>query len=82
VIAERLGDDAGAHTARVLAASVAAAIRIALEGWLQPSRNAGAAGSLATAGLVLPTGSLTDQLRAALAPLAPAFDTAERDTQP
>jgi AcrR family transcriptional regulator len=82
VIAERLGDDAGAHTARVLAASVAAAIRIALEGWLQPSRNAGTAGTFGAGGLVLPTGSLPDQLRAALAPLAPAFDTAERRNPP
>ena len=34
-IAERLGD-AGAHTARVLSAGVAAAVRIALEDWLRP----------------------------------------------
>jgi AcrR family transcriptional regulator len=66
VIAERLGD-AGGHTARVLAASVAAAVRIALESWLQPS---------GTSGLVAVSGSLPDQLRAALAPLAPAFDAA------
>jgi AcrR family transcriptional regulator len=76
VIAERLGD-AGAHTARVLAASVAAAVRIALEGWLRPAGNAEAAG-----GLVVPSGSLPDQLRAALTALAPAFDAAERRTQP
>jgi AcrR family transcriptional regulator len=76
VIAERIGD-AGAHTARVLAASVAAAIRIALEGWLRPAGSAEAAG-----GLVVPSGSLPDQLRAALAPLAPAFDAAERRTHP
>jgi hypothetical protein len=44
VIAERLGD-VGAHTARVLAASVAAAVRIALEDWLRPARNAEAAQS-------------------------------------
>jgi AcrR family transcriptional regulator len=81
VIAERLGD-AGAHTARVLAASVAAAVRIALEGWLRPAGAAGAAGSFGAAGLVVPTGSLPDQLRAALAPLAPAFDAAEQHTQP
>ncbi|KOT30707.1 TetR family transcriptional regulator [Streptomyces rimosus subsp. rimosus] len=80
VIAERLGD-AGAHTARVLAASVTAAVRIALESWLRPA-NAGAAGSFAAGGLVLPSGSLPDQLRAALAPLAPAFDAAERHTRP
>ncbi|RKT18986.1 TetR family transcriptional regulator [Streptomyces sp. 1114.5] len=81
VIAERLAD-AGAHTARVLAASVAAAVRIALEGWLQPAGSAGAAGSFCAGGLVVPSGSLPDQLRTALAPLAPAFDAAERRTQP
>ncbi|MBO1414961.1 TetR/AcrR family transcriptional regulator [Streptomyces sp. FH025] len=77
VIAERLGD-AGPHTARVLAASVAAAVRIALEDWLRPAGNAEAAGSLAAGGLVAPSGSLPDQLRSALAPLSPAFDAAER----
>ncbi|MFV5995391.1 TetR/AcrR family transcriptional regulator [Streptomyces sp. NPDC056231] len=81
VIAERLGG-AEAHTARVLAASVAAAARIALEGWLRPAGNAEAAGSFAAGGLVVPSGSLPDQLRAALAPLAPAFDAAEQHTQP
>ncbi|MFC9684463.1 TetR/AcrR family transcriptional regulator [Streptomyces sp. NPDC056948] len=83
VIAERLGD-AGAHTARVLAASVAAAVRIALEGWLRPAETEGvpgAAGSFGVGGLVVPSGSLPDQLRAALAPLAPAFDAAERRTR-
>jgi AcrR family transcriptional regulator len=69
VLAERLGD-AGGHTARVLAASVAAAVRIALESWLRPAGNA--------AGLVVPSGALSAQLRAALAALAPAFDVAER----
>lgn len=75
-IAERLGD-AGTPTARVLAASVAAAVRIALEGWLRPVGTARAAGSTGAGGLVVPTGSLPDRLRAALAPLAPAFDAAE-----
>lgn len=79
VIAQRLGDT-GAQTARVLAASVAAAVRIALEGWLRPAGTAGATGSFGAAGLVVPSGSLSDQLRAALAPLAPAFDAAERRT--
>lgn len=74
-IAERLGDTAS-HTARILAASVAAAVRIALEGWLRPGRSA------STAGLVVPTGSLPGLLRAALAPLAPAFDAAEACTRP
>ncbi|CAM3091962.1 TetR/AcrR family transcriptional regulator [Prescottella defluvii] len=77
VIAERL-DDPEAHTARVLAASVAAAVRIALESWLQPAGNAGVAETFTAGGLVVPSGSLPDQLRAALAPLAPAFDAAEK----
>ncbi|MFF9403554.1 TetR/AcrR family transcriptional regulator [Streptomyces sp. NPDC014744] len=81
VIAERLAD-AGAHTARVLAASVAAAVRIALEGWLRPAGNAEEDGSFGAGGLVVSSGSLPDQLRAALAPLAPAFDAAERRAQP
>ncbi|MFI1329739.1 TetR/AcrR family transcriptional regulator [Streptomyces sp. NPDC020845] len=87
VIAERLGD-AGAHTARVLAASVAAAVRIALEGWLRPDDGttgttgaAGTTGSFGVGGLVVPSGSLPDQLRAALAPLAPALDAAEKHIQ-
>ncbi|MFJ7045021.1 TetR/AcrR family transcriptional regulator [Streptomyces sp. NPDC101112] len=80
VIAERLVD-AGANTARVLAASVAAAVRIALEAWLRPAVNTAAAGSLGDGGLVVPSGSLPDQLRAALAPLTPAFDAAERRAQ-
>jgi AcrR family transcriptional regulator len=71
VIAERIGD-AGQHTARVLSAAVAAAVRIALERWLRP-----APGSPATRGLVVPSGSLPELLRAALAPLAPALDAAE-----
>ncbi|MEV7075017.1 helix-turn-helix domain-containing protein [Streptomyces sp. NPDC093990] len=81
VIAERLGD-AGTQAARVLAASVAAAVRIALESWLRPTENTGALESFGAGGLVVPSGSLPDQLRGALAPLAPAFDAAERRTQP
>ncbi|MFF7776269.1 TetR/AcrR family transcriptional regulator [Streptomyces tanashiensis] len=73
-IAERLGGAEG-RTARVLAASVAAAVRITLEDWLQPAGNAEAVGAV---GLVVPAGSLSDQLRATLSPLAPAFDAAER----
>ena len=71
-IAERLGDP-DRHTARVLAASVAAAVRVALEQWVQP-----AAAAPATGGLVVPSGSLPDLLRAALAPLTPALDAAEK----
>ncbi|MFD8349918.1 TetR/AcrR family transcriptional regulator [Streptomyces coelicoflavus] len=82
VIAERLGGT-GAPTARVLAASVAAAVRIALEGWLRPAgEDAGAVGGLDAGGLIVPVGSLSDRLRAALAPLAPSFDAAERRVQP
>ncbi|RLL66645.1 TetR/AcrR family transcriptional regulator [Streptomyces sp. Z26] len=77
VIAERVGDT-GAHTARVLAASVAAAVRVALEGWLVPAGNAEATASSSPGGLVVPSGSLPDQLRATLAPLAPAFDAADK----
>lgn len=67
-IAERLGDAEG-RTARVLAAGVAAAVRVALESWARP---VGAPG-----GLVVPSGSLPDLLRDALATLAPALDAAE-----
>ncbi|WP_019357571.1 TetR/AcrR family transcriptional regulator [Streptomyces sp. AA1529] len=80
-IAARLGDT-GAHTARVLAASVAAAVRIALEGWLRPAGNAETGGSPGARGLLVPSGSLPDQLRAALAPLTPALDAAEQHTPP
>ncbi|MEO3888968.1 helix-turn-helix domain-containing protein [Nonomuraea sp. B5E05] len=71
-IAERLGDG-DPHTARVLAASVAAAVRVALEQWLQT-----AASSFTTSGLVVPSGSLPDLLRTTLAPLTPALDAAEQ----
>ncbi|WP_407563409.1 TetR/AcrR family transcriptional regulator [Streptomyces sp. 184] len=81
VLAERLGDG-GAHTARVLAASVAAAVRIAWEGWLRPVGHAGSAGNLGAGALVVPSGPPADQLRASLAPLAPAFDAAEGRTRP
>ncbi|MFD3913234.1 TetR/AcrR family transcriptional regulator [Streptomyces sp. NPDC058603] len=81
VIAERL-EGAGTYTARVLAASVAAAVRIALEGWLRPGGTAGTAEGLGTGGLVTPSGSLPGRLRAALAPLAPAFDAAEESPRP
>ncbi|WP_233629715.1 TetR/AcrR family transcriptional regulator [Amycolatopsis sp. WAC 04197] len=56
------------HIALVLAASVTAAVRIALQRWLQPS---------SAGGLVVPSCSLPDLLRGALAPLAPALDAAE-----
>ena len=75
VIAGRTGD-AGQHVARVLSASVAAAIRIALQQWVRPAGEFRAAGEL-----VIPSGSLPDLLRGALAPLAPALDAAERRPQ-
>lgn len=68
-LSDRLGGDP--YTARVLAASVAAALHVALERWLQPSAEP------AAGGLVVPSGSLPDLLRSALAPLAPALDAAE-----
>jgi AcrR family transcriptional regulator len=71
VIAQRIGDT-GQQTARVLAASVAAAVRIALGQWVRP-----AAGPAEASGLVVPSGSLPELLRAALAPLTPALDAAE-----
>jgi AcrR family transcriptional regulator len=67
-ITARLGDT-DPRTAEVLAASVAAAVRVALRRWVRPATPAG--------GLVVPAGSLPDLLRAALAPLAPALDAAE-----
>jgi AcrR family transcriptional regulator len=67
-LTKRLGDT-DPQTPRVLAASVAAAVRVALHQWIQPTA--------ASAGLVVVSGSLPDLLRAALAPLAPALDAAE-----
>lgn len=69
VIADRTGT--GRLTARVLAASVAAAVRVALAQWTQPVTGASAA-----SGLITVSGSLADLLRAALAPLTPALDAA------
>ncbi|MFJ9032184.1 TetR/AcrR family transcriptional regulator [Streptomyces sp. NPDC102274] len=74
-IADRLGDT-DPYTARVLAASVAAAVRVALERWVRP-----AAASPGTGVLIVPAGSLPDLLRTALAPLAPALDGAEARSQ-
>jgi hypothetical protein len=71
-ITQRLGDT-DAHTARVLAASVAAATRVALRQWVTASPT--------TSGLVVPSGSLPDLLRTALALLAPALDAAEKRAQ-
>jgi AcrR family transcriptional regulator len=70
VIAQRTGDT-GELTARVLSASVAAAVRIALGQWTRP-----AVESPSASGLVAVSGSLPELLRAALAPLRPALDAA------
>jgi AcrR family transcriptional regulator len=75
-ITQSLGDT-DPHTARILAASVAAATRVALHQWVQPGT-----ASPTTSGLVVPSGSLPDLLRTALAPLAPALDAAEKRAQP
>ena len=66
VIADRAGTSQ--LTARVLAASAAAAVRVALAQWTQPVTGA--------SGLIAVSGSLPELLRAALAPLTPALDSA------
>jgi AcrR family transcriptional regulator len=71
VIAARIGDS-GQLTARVLSASVAAAVRVALAQWVRP------AALPAAGGLVVPSGSLPQLLRTALAALRPALDAAEK----
>ncbi|MEV6149605.1 helix-turn-helix domain-containing protein [Nonomuraea sp. NPDC052129] len=71
-ITRRLGD-IDPQTARVLAASVAAAVRVAIEQWLHTT-----AASVTAGGLVVPSGSLADLLRTTLAPLTPALDAAEQ----
>jgi hypothetical protein len=72
VIAQRIGDP-DKKTARVLSASVPAAVRIALQRWLQP-----AGAPPAASGLVVPSGSLPDLLRSSLAPIAPALNAADK----
>lgn len=72
-ITERLGDT-DPHTAHVLAAGVAAAVRVALEQWLQPINTSPAS----SGGLVVPSGTLPHLLRTSLAPLVPALDAAEK----
>jgi AcrR family transcriptional regulator len=58
--------------AQVLAASVSAAVKVALREWLQSTTMAPS-----NSGLVVPSGSLPNVLRAVLNPLAPALDAAE-----
>ncbi|WP_078856715.1 TetR/AcrR family transcriptional regulator [Streptomyces sp. NBRC 109706] len=60
-------------TARVLAAGVAAAVRVAVRGWIAPPKDETPDGAL-----LVPVGSLPARLRAALAALAPALDAAAR----
>ncbi|MEU4243490.1 helix-turn-helix domain-containing protein [Actinoplanes sp. NPDC026619] len=64
-----VGRGADARTAEVLAAAVGAAAKVALRRWLQPT---------GTAGLMVVSGSLPDLMLAALAPLTPALEAAER----
>ena len=58
-------------TAEALAASVAAAVKVAIRQWLQSK---GKPSSLT--GFVVTSGSLSDLIRSALAPLVPALATA------
>lgn len=77
-LADALAERAGSMdptTARVLAASIGAAARVAIEDWLTP-----VAASPSLNGFVTPTDSLPDRLRDALAVLAPALDAAARNT--
>ena len=60
-------------TAQVLAASVGAAVKVALREWLQSTTV-----SASASGLVVPSGSLPNLLRTALTPLAPALDAAAK----
>lgn len=68
MIADRTGTSQ--LTALVLAASAAAAVRVALAQWTRP------AGSSTASGLITVSGSLPELLRATLAPLTPALDAA------
>lgn len=73
-LAQALMDRAGDMdplTARTLSASLAAATRVAIHDWLSS-----VARPSSMSGFVVPTGSLTDRMRAALMPLAPALDAA------
>ncbi|MBB5790285.1 TetR/AcrR family transcriptional regulator [Jiangella mangrovi] len=69
-ILERAGD-IDRLTATVLAAGVSAAVKVALQEWLRST-----SANSPISGLVVPSGSLPDLVRAALTPLAPALDAA------
>ncbi|MEW9527434.1 TetR/AcrR family transcriptional regulator [Microbispora sp. NPDC049125] len=75
-IAERC-QDMDRLTAEVLAAGVGAAAKVAIRRWL---RSAGKPAS--PPGFVVVSGSLPDLMRSALAPLAPALDTATSSRPP
>jgi hypothetical protein len=55
-----------ALTARVLAAAVGAAVKVAVGGWIEST-------ATSPSGLVVPSGSLAELIRAALWPLRPAL---------
>ena len=56
-------------TARVLAATVGAAVKVAVGEWIQST-------ATSSSGLIVPSGSLAELIRAALWPLRPALDGA------
>ena len=60
-------------TARVLAASIGAAARVAIQDWLTS-----VTATAPSNGFVVPVGSLHDRMRDALTPLTPALDAAAR----
>jgi AcrR family transcriptional regulator len=60
-------------TAQVLAASVGAAVKVALRAWLHSTTV-----PPSTSGLVVPSGALPDLIRSALTPLVPALDAATK----
>jgi AcrR family transcriptional regulator len=64
-------------TARVLSASVSAAVKVALRTWLQS-----ATASASNSGLVVPSGSLPDLLRTALLPLVPGARCGRDTSEP
>lgn len=73
IAARTSGDDLAPA---VLGAAVSAATRVAAEHWLRPRQETQARGGAQP--LVVPRGSLADILRAALAPLVPALQAADR----
>nr|WP_237535295.1 TetR/AcrR family transcriptional regulator [Streptomyces sp. SID3343] len=73
-IDQRLGHPSP-PTAHVLAASIAAAVRVALHQWLHPPEP-----PLTPSSLLIPSGSLPHLLHSALATLKPALEAAEAQT--